>query len=250
MKRITALFIVLFFLFLSCKQKINYNEDIQGEWLCQEIMNPSTKPLIIPTNNAFVVRFNNDASLCFSKGYELSNSNEKRWMENKNFTYTIEENKLLVKGRNTLGQEVDLSLTIEQLTSKALTCKENYYKINGEEKGEERTFYFTKIYKDYTQKIIGFWEVRKIAKFEPDTFAFAKYLFAENNKLNIEQLNNEQQEAHYFLNGELLSINQDNNYHCWLIYDFSTERILMRNWQTIPGSFNLQGITYELRKIN
>ena len=251
MKHITISFIILSFLFLSCKQKINYSEDIQGKWLCQEIKEIESKPFIIPTNDAFTVQFNADANLKLSKGYAF-NLKDKLWVE-KNFTYTIEKEKLLITGKNALDEQVELSLTIEQLTSMAMTCKEIYYKVNNEEKEAGRTFYFTKIYKNYEKEILGKWEVSNTAK--PDTFAFAKYVFLENNKLNIYELENDelQYETEYFLNGELLSINysidsDNHNYRCWLIQSFSKDLILIRNWQAMPSSHDLQGTTYKLKK--
>jgi hypothetical protein len=263
MKRTAILWIILLTLFASCKQKINYSEDIQGKWLCQEIKGKDEKPLIIPTNDAFVLQFNSGGNLDFSKGYTLPNANGNSWIENHDFTYTITDNELLIKGKNTLGEEINMLLTVEQLTSMDLICKESSYQINREEKGLDRTFYLTRIYKNYTQNIIGTWEVRKVDKLDPDTFVFAKYVFAENNTLDIYELSNgawqpSDMNIHYFLNGELLSINYALNsdlpynrkYCCWLIQDFSTNRILIRNWQAIQGSHNLQGTTYELKKIN
>ena len=252
MKRVTTLFIVLLILFLSCKQKINYSEDIQGKWLCQEIKEPQGSPLIIPTNSAFVVQFNSDASVLLSKGYASSNPNENVWIEKQKFIYTINGKDLLVKGKNALGEDIELSLTIERLTSMSLKCKENYYKVQGDEKEKDRTFYFSKIHKNYEKEILGSWDVRKVAKFDPDTLVFAKYEFKGGNKLDIyDPAGDECMNAQYFLNGELLSINyiENKNYDCWLIQEYSENRILIRNWQANSGNPNiLQGTTYELIK--
>ena len=253
MKRITTLFIVLLVFTSSCKQKVNYSEDIQGKWLCQEIKQPEGNPLIIATNDVFTAQFNSDASVLVSKGYTLPNYDH-TWCEKQSFAYTIDGNKLLVKGKNVLGEEIELSLSIERLTSIALTCKENYYKVQGEEKENGRTFYFSKIYKNYEKEIIGSWDVRKVAKLDPDTFVFAKYVFADANKLNIYNLEGDKcHDAQYFLNGELLSINYPtnfgNDYRCWLIQEHSENRIVIKNWQVGSGNPNiLQGTTYELIK--
>ncbi len=263
MKKTGILLGLLLLLCAACKPKIDYAENIQGRWFCQEVAQDGGSILVIPTDEAFTLQFTNEAKLVLSKGCVLSDDAGDAWMENADFSYIMEDKNLLITGKNNSGEAVDASFTIEQLSSGKMVGKENYCKVQGTDVGKNRTFHFSKITKDFTSEIVGSWEVRKVSQSSSDTLVFAKYLFYANQNLDIYNLSGSEwvksdMTADYFLNGELLSLNFESdptlpyshNYRCWLILSASEDQILIKNWQSISGTANLQGTIYELKKVN
>lgn len=259
MKKIIIPLFCIVTILSSCKKKIDYSEEIQGKWLCQEINN-----FIQPTNEAFVINFHPGGSLTYAQGYLLSGNQGSLWMKNSDFSYSIADDEIKIQGTNPFGLAANISHTIKILAGSKLVYSENYQQIDNIDYAEDRTFILYRCNEDYQDQLIGNWEARK--SFSSDSLTDYDVRFDFKSDMTFDYYikdGTEWQLIHhatsYFVDGKLLSLNfsdgiqpfSDNNYNCLLIDNITSSKMTCWHYEKMPNSSNnLQGIKYEFQKIN
>ena len=253
MKKIFPLCLISLCVFISCKPKTpDYAEEIKGKWLCQEINN-----LVIPSDDAFVIAFQNNGNELYGQGYTLNDNEEKWWFEN-NFSYSVDKDVISVNGINPLGETVNLSLTIKNVTSNTLDYVENSTVINGADVSSGRRFFFTRL-EDTPKNITKRWQGRHVIQADSTNNYSFRYTFLSDNSFEIEDMRDAQWIkldiiGHYAIHGDFLILNTENagkkSFECWHIQTLTNEKMLWNRWERISGSSNLQGIRYEFVESN
>ena len=258
MKKIAFISLVIISVFASCKNKPDYAEEIKGKWLCNEINN-----LIQPTNEAFVLDFLSNGMESIAQGYTLDNNEGNFWYESQNFSYSINEDEILISGSNSLSEIIDISLTIESLSASKLIYKENYVKVNNVDISSERTFILRRCSEDYSSQVIGTWQGRKFFSEDSSTNFYFMINYKSDKSFDYYIRVGDSWElanitGTYFVNGKLLTMNfldnsatnNNHSYECWLVDDISANLITCWQYNKMPGSdYNLQGTKYELVKV-
>lgn len=182
MKKFLILFLGLALITVSCKEKRNYQEEIQGKWLCQE-----TNNLILPTNDAFVFQFNENMTLMKANGVIISEDSA-RWEET-DFNYSIDNETIIVTG----NAKNNVSYQIKILTDNKLMLT----------KGKE-SYTFYKITENLQNSLIGRWQ--GIVQLPDDTFNIEISCQVDKSfilkKNEIEEINGK-----YNLYGNLIAVN-------------------------------------------
>ena len=241
----------------SCKpDKTDYAKLIQGEWFCQDI-----NGLTIPTNDAFVVSFQEDGTGSLKQGYVLPNSAGTQWMESALYSYTVnEDGAVSMQGTNPLGENVNIMFSIKKITSSILKCKENSHTINGQETTMERTFWLDKSKESCFAKMQGMWNGYQVFKLDSISEPYCRYQFYADFSFDYYKMTDgdwekvEDMRGTYRVNGHLLSLNQEiistskSSYDCWLIESATDKRVNCQQWQSTSGSKDLHGQRLRLEK--
>jgi len=258
MKKIAFASLIIISVFISCKNEPDYAEEIKGKWMCNEI-----DYLIQPTNETFVLDFLSNGTESISQGETLTNNLGKSWSKNSNFTYSVNEDEILIEGDNLTGEHLDISLKIESLTANKFVYTENHVKVNNVDITTDKTYILRRCIEDYANQIIGTWQGRKFFSDDSSTNFYFMINYKSDNSFDYYLKVNDTWEladitGTYFLNGNLLTMNfldnsiSENNhsYECWLIDEVTTAQITCWQYNRMPGSDNnLQGIKYELEKV-
>jgi hypothetical protein len=258
MKKIAFISLIIISVFASCKNKPDYEEEIKGKWLCSEINN-----LIQPTNEAFVLNFLSNGTESIAQGCTLADNEGNSWCESHDFSYSVNEDEILISGTNSSGELLDISLSIESLTTKKLVYKENYVKVNNVDVSSDRTFILNRCSEDYSNQIIGTWQGKKFFSADSSTNFYFMINYKSDNSFDYYIKVGDSWEladitGTYFLNGELLTMNfldnsatnNNHSYDCWLVDEVTTDQITCWQYNKMSDSdYNLQGIKYELVKV-
>lgn len=225
-------------LFLSCKEKHNYQEEIQGKWLCQEVNN-----FIVPTSEAFVVQFSSDMSMIKATGHTFS-ADSSLWIESR-LNYDIEENEILVSGQNSIGEQVNEKYVIRISTDTKLLFEQG-----------TNSYILYRINDNILENLVGNWEgfvVRNVDTISLDMqfSTTGELLLKENDVTTIS--------GTYKVYGNLLTVNftpvnktDYSAYSNWLVNfeDGNENKMSLIQYFPIAGTHDLSVLKYSLERVN
>ena len=231
-----TLFLAVFF--FSCKEQHNYQKEIQGKWLCQEVNN-----FIVPTSEAFVVEFRSDMSMMKAAGYTFSEDSS-LWIESR-LNYDIEENEILVSGQNSIGEQVNEKYVIRISTDTKLLFEQG-----------TNSYILYRINDNILENLVGNWEgfvVRNADTVSIDMqfSAIGELLLKENDVTTIL--------GTYKVYGNLLTVNfmpaNKNGYSAyqnWLVnFENGNEnKMSLIQYLPIAGTHDLSVLKYSLERVN
>lgn len=240
----------------GCKSNINYEEEIQGKWICQEV-----DQFIIPTNDVFSLTFSSH-TLSFAKGYALPDGKGSSWFESHDAQYQINDNMLSITGTNPLGKAIDALLEIRKVNSRQLILQEKHLLVDNVNVSAGRQYELYKTRDLDMQRLVGKWELRTISGEDSVSTPLCLYEFIQDYKYNTYTANGgnweleEDMEGRFGIYGDIISLfewypSTDNyEYECYILNEVTSQRMIWRQWNRIPGtSHDLQGKRYELRKV-
>ena len=254
MNNIKLLSLALVVLFcVSCKpEKPNYAKSIQGEWFCQDI-----NTLTIPTNNVFVMSFQEDGTAAIKQGYRLPENGGEQWMESALYSYTINDDGVVsMKGTNPLGENVNMTFSIKKVNSLILEYKENCHIVNDQETAIGRTFWLERSKESCLSKIQGTWNGCKVVNSDSISAPYFRYHFHADYTFDYYEIDGEDWKkledvkGTYRVNGHLLSLNQEvistskTGYECYFLDNITDNKIQISQW--IPAGMGLQGKRFML----
>ncbi|MDR2980171.1 MAG: hypothetical protein LBV02_07015 [Bacteroidales bacterium] len=253
-KWLSLLFLIL--ALAGCnRNKTDYKAEIQGKWICHEI-----NYLFIPSTEFFVMEFRNDNTQFHAQAYDSHLAVGAEWMENSNYTYTVDEDMISLQGTNPLGQSVDLSMKIKRVGFNYLDYQEIKTVIDGQDLTANRIFSLYKMNDIRVEKLVGQWEVFQVIN--NDSLVALKYKldFKADKSFDVYYLENDNWEKYelrassYFIHGDLLisdfiypPYGESTCFHsCATVSSISNESINCSSLEKFPGSGNLLEKKYRL----
>ena len=271
MNKIKLLSLALIALFcFSCKpDKTDYTKLIQGEWFCQDI-----NSLTIPTNDVFVMSFQENGTGSLKQRYTLPDSGGTQWIESSLYFYTVnEDGAVSMQGTNPLGESVNIAFSIKKITSSILEYRESSHIINGQETTMGQRFWLEKSKESCFANIQGTWDGRQVFKvtykdstlhvFVHDSISepYCRYQFYADSTFDYYKIVDgawekaEDIKGIYRVNGHLLSLNQEiistskSSCDCWIIESVTDKKVNCRQWQRrFWNSKDLDGIRLWLER--
>jgi hypothetical protein len=228
MKKLFFTGMILSFLLLSCKkdETIDYASLITGTWVNTQVDN---KPVL--TDASFVLKFNSSNGETYASGFVL-NENNKSWIENANYRYSVSDNIITIDGSNNLGSIFHMEFAIQFADEQTLTYTVNKFIIDGETFPDPKIYTNKKVTADLLSQFIGTWYGKSATAGSADTsyhywqyFADGRFDYYYRNESGI-WINKPDNNGFYFLYGNLMASNYTNDlisggtgtaYECWNI---------------------------------
>ncbi len=228
MNRLLCAAIFLFVLAAGCKKNTepDYGSLILGTWV-----NTHTNNTPILTDASFVIGFRSDKIEAYASGVKLDSLN-KTWIENNNFRYSVDGNRITIDGYNEAGNKFHMEFIILNADQQTLSYSVSRFMIDNVEFPDNKTYTCKRITTDLGSPLIGTWYGRSTTPGTADTsyhywdyFAggYYDYYYRDNTGKWINKSDNE---GEYFLYGNLFASNYTNDlisggkgksYECWNI---------------------------------
>jgi hypothetical protein len=224
-----------------------------GKWMNTKVNN---EPVL--TDASYVMEFRTDYVEKYAVGFQLDDNN-KTWMENSNYSYSVSDHILIVDGTDVLNKKYHMEFKILTLNETTFTYSVIAFRIDGVDYQNSNSYTCKKITQDYSSQFVGVWYGRCTSDNNNDSsyhyweyFAdgtYSYYYQDQNNKW-IKKSNNE---GKYFLYENLIVSNYSNDlqsgnigkaYECW---NFSITGDTM-TWTGLRE--NNKTVTYEMVKVD
>ncbi len=207
---------ILFLLPLGCSEDeipvgAEYTKLLIGKWVNVTANNNS-----ILTDASFVMEFKINYVEMYATGFQLDENN-KIWMENSNYTFSVNNDVISIDGKDILGKVYHLELKIISLNDSLLKYSDSKIIIDGVDYTNPVEYTCKRITKDYSSQFVGVWYGKCTSENNNDTtyhyweyFADGSYNYYyqdENNKW-IKKSDNE---GKYFLYQNLFVSNYSND---------------------------------------
>jgi hypothetical protein len=228
MKKISLLSVLLILVFWSCNKEneTNYASLIIGKWV-----NTSVDNVPVLTDKAFTFEYKADLTQTYANGYVLDENN-KTWIENENYTYSVSGNKITVEGSDELGATFHMVFDILTADAETLRYSVSKFAVNGVEYPDSKIYTNKKVTEDLSSQFIGTWYGKSTTTgTTDDNYHYWEYLadgsfkyYYQDNEGNW--INKPDNEGKYFLYGNLMASNYTNDllsgetgkaYECWNI---------------------------------
>lgn len=228
MKKILLIGMVMSVLLFSCKKdkEIDYASLIPGTWV-----NTQVDYNAIRTDASFVLKFNAGNMETFASGIVL-NTNNKSWMENEDYTYSINGNKITIDGNNKLGSIFHMEFIIQYCDQQILSYSVSKFMVDGVEYPDPKIYTNKKVTADLTSQLVGTWYGRSTTPGSPDSSYHYWQYFADSHFNYYYRndggtwVNKPDNNGFYFLYGDLMASNYTNDlitggtgkaFECWNI---------------------------------
>lgn len=171
MKQILVLFSIIGCLsfFSACSddnEEVTSNaEKAIGKWIATEINGETAM-----TDSLFCMEFRTDKVEVYSCGSKIDSNNSK-WTEGKNYTYTINNDIIVIDGKDNFDKTVHVELKINTLTSSLLSYSVTSYIYDGVSIPDTKIYTCKKAAVDYSSKIVGLWYGKCTSSNTADTSA-------------------------------------------------------------------------------
>lgn len=223
--------IVLPLLFFSCKKEAetNYAAQIVGKWVNTQVNNEA-----VLTDASFAFEFRSDNVQHYATGYILDENN-KTWLENSDYTYSVNGNMIIIDGTNKFGNRFHMEFEILLVDPQTLSYSVSKFMIDNVEYPDPKTYTSKKVTADLSPQFVGTWYGKSTTPGSPDVgyhyweyFTNGHYNYYYQDDLG-NWLNKPDNEGVYFLYGDLMASNYTNDlisgekgkaYECW---NFSIE---------------------------
>jgi hypothetical protein len=228
MKKLLFTGIIISVLLTGCKKekKTDYASLILGAWLNMQIDN---KPVL--TDDAYVIEFRSDLVESYAKGFVLD-SNNKTWIENAKYTYTVDGDMIIIDGVNDPGNKFHIEFKILYADQQILTYSVSKFMIDSVEYPDQKVYTTKKILTDLTKQFAGTWYGKSTTQGATDT-SYHYWDYFANGHFDYyyrdgggNWINKPDNEGVYFLYGDFLASNYTNDlisggkgkaFECWNI---------------------------------
>lgn len=228
MKNLICTVLFLSLLFCGCKkEETNYTELLSGTWVNTQINGEK-----IPSDSSFVSEYRPKGVQMYAQGYQLDENN-KSWIENDSFTYTVEGEKIMIDGTDAMNKNYHIEMDIKTLDEESFTYSVTSFSMDHTEYPDTAVYTCLKATEDYTSSFTGIWYGSSTSPGAAgDQYYYWEY--KTDGSFNFYYQDNEgnwlvdaDEESHYFLYGDFLATNytaarvaDGNNmfYDCWNIH--------------------------------
>ncbi len=203
--------LAIFFMLAGCSDDdtddlIQLEEKIRGMWVNTHV---DDEPVL--TNEAFMTDYHADFSQLYAIGLNIDQDN-RAWFENTNYTYSVEEEMIIVEGPDVFGDEFYMEFDIHEIDDEHMRYTVPTFTINGESHPDPHTYTLEKVTDDHLEDLQGTWHALSTSADGDHTEYYWNY--AENGTYDIYYQDDEgnwllhaNEYNQYFLYGELLVMN-------------------------------------------
>ena len=226
MKNFLLAGIIISALLCSCKKDkgIDYASLIPGTWV-----NTQVDSKTILTDASFVLKFHGGNMETFASGVILDENN-KTWMENDSYTYSVDGNRIIIDGNNNLGSNFHLEFIIQSVDQQTLTYSVSKFMVDGVEYPDPKIYTNKKVTVSLSSQFVGTWYGKSTTQGNPDSSYHYWQYFADGHFNYYYQdnsgnwINKPDNNGLYFLYGSLLATNYTNDlitggtgkaFECW-----------------------------------
>ncbi|MEI6577212.1 MAG: hypothetical protein WCO63_13625 [Bacteroidota bacterium] len=212
----------------GCKKddKIDYASLVLGKWINTEVDNQ-----LVLTDATFVLEFKADKTETYASGFVLD-ANNKSWIENHNYTYSVKEDMIIIDGFNDLGNNFHMEFKILKADRQTLSYSVSKFTVDNVEYPDSKIYTNKKINTDLADKFVSTWYGKSTTPASPDTTSHYWQYFPDGNFHYFYQdstgtwINKPDNNGKYFLYGDLMASNYTNDlitggtakaYECWKI---------------------------------
>jgi WD40 repeat protein len=228
MKRIYFTLLLLPLFIASCinEDEIDYKSLLKGKWV-----NILVDYQPVQTDAAFYCDYNTDNTQVYAIGYKID-ANNKTWIENDKYTYSVKKNLITIDGPDYNGDVFHMVFEILLIDENYMTYKVNEFSINNKEYPDAKIYTCKRITEDFTNKIKGFWYGKCTSAGSPDTaYHYWEYLSEGKYNYYFKDANGKwtgksDNDGKYFLYGNLFVSTYSNDlitggkgktFECWNI---------------------------------
>ena len=237
----------------SCKKEVqsDYAALLPGTWI-----NSAVDGNTVKTNSAFICDLHTDMSGLYALGVDINDDNN-IWIENKDFSYSIEDNEVTIQGTDVLNRSIKIEIEIESMTETEFTGTFNKFKVDGVNYSDSKEYTFKKLTTDYSAQFVGVWYGHCTSAGTTDTkyhyweyFADGTYNYYYQDDSDNWILKEDNNGA-YFLYGNYFASNYTNDlisgstglaYECWNV-DIDGDEM---TWTGLRDNGNV--VTYQMEK--
>lgn len=228
MKKLTLICMLVSLLLSGCKkdEKIDYFSLIAGRWVNTLVDN---QPIL--TDASFTFEFRSDHEQSYATGFILDENN-KTWIDNANYTYSVSDNKIIIDGSNQQGNVFHMEFAIIYVDGQTLRYSVSKFMIDNVAYPDPKTYTHQKVTSYLRNQFIGTWYGKSTTPGTADTSYHYWSYFSEGNynyyyRDNLGKwINKPDNEGKYFLYGNFLASNYTNDllsggtgkaFECWNI---------------------------------
>jgi len=235
--------LIVLLLFVCCENDANkYTDLLAGTWV-----NTKVDDVQVETDAAFVSDFREKNVEMYAVGI-YNDPHNKSWVENTDYVYIVEDNKVIINGHDVSGNRFHLIFNIISLNKDVFKYSVERFSINDVDYPDNSIYTLEKVNSDLKSRIKGIWhETSSNTIFEfLDNGKYLFYVKDENNNWKLKSDN----DGSFFTYGNFLATNYKNDiytgvlgntYMCWLIeIDDSTMRWHRRSAEGIILEYNFE----------
>lgn len=228
MKKLFFTGMIMSLLLWSCKKdsKTDYASLITGTWVNKQVDN---QPVL--TDASFTIEFRKDLVEIYAKGFQLDENN-RTWLENDNYNYTVDGNRIIIDGMNNPGNLFHMEFEIQFVDQNTMTYTVSKFLIDNVSYPDPKTYTSKRVTTDLSGQFVGTWYGKSTTAGGTDSSYHYWEYFADRHFNYYYQdtagnwINKPDNEGFYFLYGDLLASNYTNDllsggtgkaFECWNI---------------------------------
>ncbi len=226
MKRAYLTLLLIPLLLTGCinEEEIDYESLIKGKWINILV---DYQPIL--TDAAFYCEYKSDKTQIYSIGYK-TDENNKNWIENDGYTYSVKKNQITVDGPDKNGDVFHMVFEILLIDETYMTYKVKEFSINKKDLPDAKVYTCKRVTEDLSEKLKGIWYGKCTSAGSQDT-AYHYWEYLSDGKYNYyyKDANNKwikksDNEGKYFLYGNLFVSTYSNDlitggkgktFECW-----------------------------------
>ncbi|MDD4603475.1 MAG: hypothetical protein PHF97_06675 [Bacteroidales bacterium] len=167
----------------------------------------------------------------YATGFQLDENN-RSWIENDNYNYTVDGNRIIIDGMNNIGNHFHMEFEIQSVDEHTLIYSVSKFMIDNVEYPDPKTYINKRVTADFSKWLVGTWYGKSTTPGSADSsYHYWEYLtdgsfnyYYQDKEGNW--INKPDNEGFYFLYGNLLASNFTNDllsgatgkaFECWNI---------------------------------
>jgi hypothetical protein len=226
MKKLFLSGMIISLLLFGCQkdETSDYASLILGSWINTQVDNEA-----ILTDKSYALEFRADHVEIFASGYVID-ANNKTWIENDQYTYSVTGKKIIIDGSNEAGSLFHMEFEIRSIDQNTLVYSVSKFTVDNVEYPDNKTYTSRHVTEDFADQFAGTWYGKSTTPGSSDTsyhywdyFADGHYDYYFQDSLG-NWINKPDNEGVYFLYGDLMASNYTNDllsggtgkaYECW-----------------------------------
>lgn len=254
MKRAYLTLLLIPLLLTGCinEEEIDYESLIKGKWINILV---DYQPIL--TDAAFYCEYKSDKTQIYSIGYK-TDENNKNWIENDGYTYSVKKNQITVDGPDKNGDVFHMVFEILLIDETYMTYKVKEFRINNKDFTDAKIYTCKRVTEDLSAKLKGIWYGKCTSAGSPDTeYHYWEYLSEGKYNYYFKDANGKwtkksDNEGKYFLYGnmfvstytnDLITGGKGKTFECWNIeINGNTMK-----WNGLRDNSYI--VTYEMEKV-